>query len=103
MVLRLVVGLLTGDFLRLLLLGLEERADPLEDIRAQYQGSGNDGLAAGDVAFSTALLVLVLVCAECPVLCSVGGLKRPVDIAENRTLNLFCLGLDDGYTLIELV
>lgn len=73
----LVAGLLLHQFLRLSLLGLEEGAEIVEDVGTQHQGAGDDSLAAGNVAITAALLVLVAVCAEHPVLC-LGGLdQRP--------------------------
>lgn len=98
----LFAGLLLDDLLGLLLLGLEERADPFEDIRAHDQRGGDDGLAAGHVALAATLLVFVIVGAEGPVLGGVGRLQGPVDIAHECALDVLGLRLDNGHLLVEL-
>jgi len=98
---RLFAGLLLDDLLGLLFFGLKEGADPFEDIRAQDEGGGDDSLSACDIAITTALLVLLAIGIESPVLSAVGSVKGPVDVAQDCTLDVLCLGLDEGHLLIK--
>jgi hypothetical protein len=95
------VGLLGGNLLRLLFLGLKERADPFEEIGAEDKRRRDDGLATCNVAFTAALLVFILVRVESPGLGGVGGLQRPVHVAEDCALDLLSLRLDNGHALVE--
>jgi len=98
----LVVGLLGHDLLGLILLGLQEAAKPLQNFRSKDEGSGDGSLATSNIAIAATLLVLGAVGIESPVL-GLGSLgEGPVDQIRDGLLNVFCLGLDDGHTLVNL-
>lgn len=96
---RLVLG---DNLLGLLLLLLQEVADPLEDVAGQDETGGDDRLATGHDSLTATLLVFVAVGLERPVLGVVRGVERPVDVRDQRILNLLGLGLDKGDALVEL-
>lgn len=98
---QLFAGLLLDRLFGLLLLGLEEGTEPFENVGAQDQRSCDDSLATSHNALPATLLVFVIVGAQRPVLGGVGGLNRPVEIAPEGALDVFCLGLDNGHLLVD--
>ena len=94
--------LFLDSVLGLLLLCLKEGAHPLESVRGQDEGSGENSLSPSDVAIASNFLVLFVICAEGPVLGLAGLLKWPVDIAEDGALDFLGLRLDNRDFLVKL-
>lgn len=99
---HLLVCFLLDHLFGLLLLCLKEGAHPLESIGGQDQRSGDHSLSASDVALASNLLVFIVVGVEGPVFGLAGFLEWPVYITKDGTLDFFCLGLDDGNSLVKL-
>jgi len=97
-----LLGVLVNGLLGFFLLGLEEGADPFEDIGAQDEGGGHDRLAARNIAFSAAFLVFIIVGLERPFLGVASLGEGPVDVAHDGALDVLGLGLDNGDLLVEL-